>query len=166
MISTIVKLGSRSYSGIRDVKPVPASKEVWQQAKWTAQALENVLAGHEPRKTTIARAPGALIVRKGDLADRFYIITKGAVDVFLPHPSGQEIFVDRLEEGQYFGEVGLLRAGRRTASVRAAAGEPVEVVTLDREDFERLIAESAATRADLDRAVVERSRPDPVAEVA
>ena len=41
-----------------------------------------------------------------------------------------------------------------------------EVVTLDREDFERLIAESAATRADLDRAVVERSRPDPVAEVA
>jgi ABC-type lipoprotein export system ATPase subunit len=110
--------------------------------------------------------PGALIVRKGDLADRFYIITKGAVDVFLPHPNGQEIVVERLEEGQYFGEIGLLRAGRRTASVRAAAGEPVEVVPLDREDFDRLISESAATRADLDRAAVARSRPDPVAEVA
>jgi putative ABC transport system ATP-binding protein len=110
--------------------------------------------------------PGAMIVRKGDLADRFYIITKGAVDVLLPHPSGQEIFVERLDEGQYFGEVGLLRAGRRNANVRAAAGEAVEVVTLDREDFDRLISESAATRADLDRAVVERSHPEPVAELA
>jgi hypothetical protein len=50
--------------------------------------------------------------------------------------------------------------------VRAAAGEAVEVVTLDREDFERLISESAATRADLDRAAVERTHPDTVLEMA
>jgi ABC-type lipoprotein export system ATPase subunit len=105
-------------------------------------------------------APGAMILRKGELADRFYIITKGEVDVFLPHPQGQDILVERLDEGQYFGEVGLLRSGRRTASVRAAPGEDVEVATLDREDFERLIAESQATRDELDRVVQERARPE------
>jgi ABC-type lipoprotein export system ATPase subunit len=109
-------------------------------------------------------APGALIVRKGEQADRFYIITKGAVDVFLPHPQGHEIFVERLDEGQYFGEIGLLHSGRRTASVRAAPGEEVEVVTLDREDFERLISESQATKDELHRIVRERMRPEPSAE--
>jgi ABC-type lipoprotein export system ATPase subunit len=111
-------------------------------------------------------APGALIVRQGEPADRFYIITKGAVEVFLPHPSGQDITVKHMDEGDYFGEIGLLRAGRRTASVRAAPGQPVEVVTLDREDFERLITESQATRTELEYAARERSHPEQLVEVA
>jgi len=137
--------------------------------EYVAQALPNLNVDQltwlnhelEPRRY----APGEMILRQGELADRFYIITKGTVEVFLKHPSGQEIVVRRLDEGQYFGEIGLLSAGRRTANVRAAPGEPIEAVTLDRADFERLISESQATREDLDRVVRERERPEAIAMI-
>ncbi|MBK9712282.1 MAG: ATP-binding cassette domain-containing protein [Kouleothrix sp.] len=109
----------------------------------------------EPRRF----APGAQILRQGEPADRFYIITKGEIEVFLTPPNGQEIVVARRDEGQFFGEIGLLGAGRRTANVRAAPGHEVEVVTLDRDDFERLVSESQATREVFDRAARERERP-------
>ena len=109
----------------------------------------------EPRRF----APGAQILRQGEPADRFYIITKGEIEVFLTLPNGQEIVVARRDEGQFFGEVGLLGAGRRTANVRAAPGQEVEVVTLDRDDFERLVSESQATREAFDRAARERAQP-------
>jgi ABC-type lipoprotein export system ATPase subunit len=94
-------------------------------------------------------APGAEIVQQGDIADRFYIITQGQVEIFLEHPGGAQILVERLERGQYFGEIGLMNQGRRTASVHAAAHVPVEVVTLDRESFMAVIADSEAARADM-----------------
>src|SRR6185436_8983235 len=94
-------------------------------------------------------APLASILQKGDAADRFYIITRGEVEIFLDHPGGSQIIVDRLERGQYFGEIGLIGDGHRTANARAAANTPVEVVTLDRESFLAVLAESEAARADL-----------------
>ncbi len=76
-------------------------------------------------------APGAPIITQGEVADQFYIITKGQVDILLHHPDGQDIPVARLSTGQYFGEIGLLRGGVRTASVRAAGETSVDVVALD-----------------------------------
>ncbi|NJK78500.1 MAG: ATP-binding cassette domain-containing protein [Chloroflexaceae bacterium] len=103
---------------------------------------------------------GATIVNQGDMADRFYIITRGAVDIFLPHPDGQEIHVDRLEAGQYFGEIGLLERGTRTATVRAYSDSDVEVATLDREAFTTLLQDSDLTRDVLDRTRRERIERD------
>jgi ABC-type lipoprotein export system ATPase subunit len=101
-------------------------------------------------------APGAPIISQGELADQFYIITKGQVDVLLHHPGGQDIPVTTLNAGQYFGEIGLLRGGVRTASVRAAGEASVEVVALDREEFTSLIAESEATKVAIDRVANQR----------
>jgi ABC-type lipoprotein export system ATPase subunit len=103
-------------------------------------------------------APGIPILQKGDPADRFYIITRGEVEVFLEHPGGAQIIVDRLERGQYFGEIGLIGDGHRTASARAAATTAVEVVTLDRESFLSVLAESEAAKADLDSLVRRRAK--------
>jgi len=55
-----------------------------------------------------------------------------------------------MRAGQYFGEIGLLRGGARTATVRAAGEENVEVVALDREEFTGLLAESEATKVAID----------------
>src|SRR6266511_1670137 len=41
-------------------------------------------------------APGAPIITQGEVADQFYIITKGQVDILLHHPDGQDIPVARL----------------------------------------------------------------------
>ena len=52
--------------------------------------------------------------------------------------------VARLCSGQYFGEIGILRGRRRTATVRAAVDSEtgVEVMAIDGDDFIKLVAES------------------------
>jgi len=100
--------------------------------------------------------PGTPIITQGEVADQFYIISKGQVDILLHHPDGQDIPVTTLRHGQYFGEIGLLRGGVRTASVRAAGETSVEVVVLDREEFSSLLADSEVTRAAIDRVADQR----------
>jgi ABC-type lipoprotein export system ATPase subunit len=102
--------------------------------------------------------PGETIITQGEMADRFYIITSGEVEIEIHHPDGQEIIVDRLGQGKYFGEMGLVRSGARTATVRAAPDTQVEVATLDREDFSRLMATSEETKSEMGRITDERSR--------
>jgi sulfate-transporting ATPase len=115
------------------------------QLSWVSRELE-----------PLRFAAGNSIINQGEAADRFYIITRGEVEILLPQPGGVELAVDRLRQGQYFGEMGLLRDSRRNATVRASTDD-VEVVALDREDFTRLLGESASTRAEFDRVVGERA---------
>ncbi len=119
------------------------------QMTWVARQIER-----------FTYEPGAAIVNQGDMADRFYIITRGEVEIILPHPDGQEIVVDRLSSGQYFGEVGLVSGGTRTASVRAAPEGEVEVASLSREAFQKLLQESNETRDVMDRITHERVERD------
>lgn len=102
-------------------------------------------------------SPGQIIIHQGEHSDKFYIITKGYAEVLLQEPDGQQIVVARLQHGQYFGEIGLLRGGTRIATVRASLDSGVEVVTLDQETFEALVGESAVTREELDRIADQRT---------
>jgi CRP-like cAMP-binding protein len=62
-----------------------------------------------------------------------------------------------LGEGQYFGELGLLGAGTRRATVRAAHDNGVvEVVALDKGEFTALLSESEGTRADVQQVAGQR----------
>jgi ABC-type lipoprotein export system ATPase subunit len=100
--------------------------------------------------------PGAPIISQGEPADQFYIITKGQVEILLHQPNGQAIVVTTMGAGQYFGEIGLLRGGARTATVRATGEASVEVVALDRAEFNSLIADSEATKLAIDRVADQR----------
>jgi hypothetical protein len=71
---------------------------------------------------------GAMIVREGDVGDRFYTVTAGAVEV-----SKDGELVARLGEAESFGEIALLHDVPRTASVRAIT--ETRLLTIDREDF-------------------------------
>lgn len=96
-------------------------------------------------------APGSVIIQEGGTPDKFYLITKGYVEVVLQSPTGQKSIVSRIDAGQYFGEIELIHGGRHIATIRAAPNAEVEVVTLDRATFDWLMAESGSTRAGLDR---------------
>lgn len=127
--------------------------------EYLAEALpwlsEEQLIETTPKLERQKYEPGSVIVRQGDDADRFYIITKGQVEV-LREQDGQEIVVSRLGSGQYFGEIGLLHGGKRTATVRAA--DDVEVMALDRSTFSGLVDESDMGRQEMDRLVRQRVR--------
>ena len=103
--------------------------------------------------TPIVYPPGAVIVRQGDDADLFYIITKGVVDVMVEQPGGTEIKVANLHSGQYFGEIALMRGGQRTATVRAADDSEVEVMALDRDAFGTIMEDAYKTREEMDQAI-------------
>ena len=99
---------------------------------------------------------GKVVVRQGEAADAFYIVTGGELDVLIEGPGGGPMLVNRLGRGEYFGEISLLRAGRRTATVCVSTAGPAELMRLDRPTFDRLVAESEATRVELERAVTTR----------
>jgi ABC-type lipoprotein export system ATPase subunit len=105
------------------------------------------------RLESVTYPPGAVIVRQGEPADRFYILLKGQVDVVLERDGGGEVVIAQLISGQFFGEAGLLQGGRRTATVRATPSTEVIVMALERAMFERLLAGSEPTREEIARAM-------------
>jgi MFS family permease len=65
--------------------------------------------------------PGEVVVRQGEAADRFFHILDGSFEVTqAKDPGGTPRFLRTLGPDEVFGEIGLLRGGRRTATVTAA----------------------------------------------
>src|SRR5260370_27175474 len=77
----------------------------------------------------------ATIVRRGDPAHSMYFIASGEVEIAL---QGGSV---RLTEGQFFGEMGLLRKTLRSATVRAV--QSTKLLVLDAADFHALIERNA-----------------------
>jgi len=105
------------------------------------------IAQLSPKFIRMTYAPGEVIIRQGDLPDRFYIIIRGRAEVWHEGLSGRTHTVEFHAPGDYFGEIGLLHNSPRSATVRAADEGEVEVLALDREAFQELIDESRATEA-------------------
>jgi ABC-type lipoprotein export system ATPase subunit len=102
--------------------------------------------------------PGEPIVEQGAEPDNFYIICKGGVVVQRMYPDGQEVWVDSMGPGQFFGEIALLDNVTRRATVRAAQDGPVEVAILNRDAFVEMINESTETHEVLRQAATQRNQ--------
>jgi NADH dehydrogenase len=77
--------------------------------------------------------PGEAIVTQGEIGDKFYIIARGKVEVLREQDDARSVSLATLGPGEYFGEVALLKALPRTATVRAL--EPTDVLAMGRGDF-------------------------------
>jgi ABC-type lipoprotein export system ATPase subunit len=114
------------------------------------------LSSSAAKLTPLTFPAGSVIVKEGDVADRFYIVLRGQVDVTLEHPTGHHILVATLGPGKYFGETAMLRGTKRTATVRASVDGDVEVAALDAAAFEAMIHDSSVAKEGLDRTAQER----------
>ncbi|MEE4249003.1 MAG: cAMP-activated global transcriptional regulator CRP [Alcanivoracaceae bacterium] len=89
------------------------------------------------------------IIYAGDESDALYYILKGSVTVMIEDDDGREMIMAYLNEGDFFGEMGLFEEAARSAWVKAKTECEVAEVSyakfrqLAREDAEILFAVSA-----------------------
>jgi len=87
---------------------------------------------------------GDLILKQGDEADAFFILTAGRARVIKTTEEGKELSLNLLRPGDEFGESALLTGGVRSASVRCSSA--VDVIRLERKDFLALVQEAPEFR--------------------
>jgi len=78
-------------------------------------------------------APGTVVIREGDLGDRFYVVFAGMLSVSQRDLGNRGV----LRPGDYFGEVALAMNMPRTATVTAIT--PAVVASCDRATFDELL---------------------------
>src|SRR5260370_33169758 len=88
-----------------------------------------------------------IICEEGEDADAFYLIRSGMVRVSQSMPGG-EIVRTYLSRGDYFGEIGLLRSIKRTATCSAL--DAVDVVKIPAVEFNLMLEKFPGMRAQLE----------------
>lgn len=81
----------------------------------------------------------SVIIHAGDPPDTLYYITKGSVSVMIEDESGHEMVLAYLNEGDFFGEMGLFDSDTRSALV--VAREECELAEIHYMQFRKLIIE-------------------------
>jgi MFS family permease len=108
-------------------------------------AAKEHLAAH---LVPVSTAAGELVIRAGDVGDRFYIVADGELDIDVDgrHSSASS--------GDYFGEIALLRDVPRTATVTATVAS--RLYALERDDFLAAVTGHSAAHAAGEAIVDER----------
>lgn len=120
-------------------------------------ALARLVAHIEPQPIPA----GAVVCEQDDPSEALYIVVRGRLGVFVRADAGTERRISSLGPGDYFGEIGLLVPGTRSATVRVEADG--ELLRLDREAFLQLLDEDPragrAVAAALARRLRQRDAP-------
>src|SRR6266403_1290260 len=159
-----------AYEMLRNVLDIMLKNKTFRgqlDQTYRRRALENHLRGvptfadlspdfieHLKESVELQRfAPGQMIARQGDAADCFYLVRIGFVKISENYPGG-ELVLAYLSRGDYFGEIGLLGGGARTATCTAL--DHVEVVRVSGDDFRQMVERFPNVRRGLEAVAEER----------
>jgi CRP-like cAMP-binding protein len=98
---------------------------------------------------------GDIILTEGEAGQSLFLLTTGEVKVFARDPTGHNVRIGVLKEGDVFGEISVLQARPRTATITAAARG--ELLELDQESLSRLARDHPRVMARIDAFSRERS---------
>lgn len=101
-------------------------------------------------------AKGIALTREGEIESKFYILLDGRVNVSKTINNTEQRNLKELEAGDFFGEMALIHNAPRAASVTAL--EPVTVLEIDREDFDRVLRHSSSVAMAMVREISSRLR--------
>jgi cAMP-dependent protein kinase regulator len=118
-------------------RPVPKSPlfEVLNEEERVALVREMDLESHDE---------GSVIISEGQPGASMYIIANGEVKVFTNGPGGTTLYLARLGEGDFFGEVSMLTGKPRTATITAS--QRTELLRLDKEKLDNALAKYPGIR--------------------
>jgi putative ABC transport system ATP-binding protein len=97
---------------------------------------------------------GAVVVRQGDIGDKFYLVYQGSMEVIIDDGTPNRRLAAPLKEGDYFGEIALLAHEPRSATV--VAHEDCVLYSLGKDDFNAAVATSASFKEQLYRVYFHR----------
>jgi putative ABC transport system ATP-binding protein len=100
-----------------------------------------------------AHAPRTYLIRQGEVGDKFFLIKKGNVEVYVDDGTTSHLTAT-LSDGEVFGEVALLEDKPRNATV--ITKDAVEVYTLDKPGFHQALAASEPMREELIKVFCQR----------
>jgi serine/threonine protein kinase/CRP-like cAMP-binding protein len=118
------------------------------------------LLPHEDRKTLLAKsvlvrlADEEIVVRQGEISEDMYFIKHGEVEVYRDE-DGLPVFINKLREGDFFGEMAAIHGTPRSASVRAMGD--AEVFRMQRTDLEAIFDREPRLRRLIETAIEKRA---------
>jgi ATP-binding cassette subfamily B protein len=95
-----------------------------------------------------------VVVREGTPGNRFYLIAHGQVAVLKKSPDGTAKTVGVLEDGDYFGEIALIKNTPRNATIRTLT--PCVMLSLHRDIFQNLLDRAANLREKMEETIIAR----------
>jgi tetratricopeptide (TPR) repeat protein len=118
-------------------RPVPKSPlfEVLNDEERDALVREMDLESHEE---------GSVIISEGQPGASMYVIAGGEVKVFTHGAGGATVYLAKLGEGDFFGEVSMLTGKPRTATITAS--QRTELLRLDKEKLDNALAKYPGIR--------------------
>jgi CRP-like cAMP-binding protein len=99
---------------------------------------------------------GEYVIRHGDLGEDLFIIESGNVKTQVKGPDGRPRTINELGSGEYFGEIGLLTGGQRSADCIAMG--PLSAVVLSKESYFRFLSHTTKVQQAATKTAVERIR--------
>jgi sulfate permease, SulP family len=102
----------------------------------------NEIAALQQRLIRVAHPKGGTIFHQGDSSTDLFIVTKGTASAYIHQPVGRDIRLVTFAPGTVFGELAILDAGPRSASI--IADDDFVSFALSRDQFAALSAEAPA----------------------
>jgi CRP-like cAMP-binding protein len=124
------------------------------------EVLKDLVGRFESRQV----AADSVILQEGDPGNDMYIICRGGVEVTRTTGTGRRAILSRLHDGEFFGEMALLRSEPRNATVRAVA--PTLLLVLSRASVDALVARYPTLRESLEQATEARASQHETIELA
>ena len=99
---------------------------------------------------------GASVILQGEISNNFYVIKKGAVEVWAKQ-GVERAMVGTLKAGDFFGEMSLLDSASAQATIKASIDD-TEILMISHESFTMLFRENPALELSLRQKIQERQR--------
>jgi CRP/FNR family cyclic AMP-dependent transcriptional regulator len=96
------------------------------------------------------------VIAAGDPTDALYVVISGRLKVMMSDNEGREVILAILNQGDFFGEMGLIDQAPRSATVTTI--EPCELLTITRTDFTKCLQKNFDFTMNVMRGLVKRLR--------
>lgn len=94
---------------------------------------ENEVAGIRAIMDEVKFKAGQVIIREGELGGLFYVVTEGEVQISIANADGEQIVLQEVGPGGFFGELSMLTSEPRAAQVKALTD--VTTLALEQHEF-------------------------------